>query len=400
MSWLNRVKKRKLEIEDATVKNESAKNVEITQEEVDEAKLSSILDEANKSARRGPLRLEITELNLFYPPFNGRICSAYELSNSRMAFTESTKNGRFATVKYRNRAGRGDASTMIAENKSGYRIIASCAYAEENKKDTSLIMMSGKKFIVVDTNTGTQSQLQTFVGIERERALEIHKMVSPDLSFPDKNQNSSRVAALCSSGTIYIIDGIAKACEVILRLNSDVTCGAFHPILPYFIAGDDKGTIYAWDLISGKCLSKIKTTLVKLSSIAVSGTSYVAVGSPSGFVHLFRLDSNGVFQSNDPLKELKSIRFETDLLSFHPYSHYLVIGSTYANNQIKILRLKDMSVVANFPQQSGARGTKQFNLINNIQWGVGSGETGESNLIISEVNGRTLVYSLGDAIIE
>jgi len=398
MSWLNRVKKRKLDLEDALAKKGEENDTKITQEEIEERKLSAILEETNKSAVNGPLRLDITELNLLYPPFNGRLHNAFELSHNKIAFVDSTKGGTFGTLKYRNRAGRGEASTAISDGKSGYKVIASCAYAEESKKAFSLLLLCGKKFVVVDTDTGDQSQLQTLVGIDREKVMDIHKMISPDLTSPEKNPNSSRVAALCSSGTIHIIDGISKTVEVILRLNSDVTCGAFHPLLPYFIAGDDKGTLYVWDLVSGKCLSKLRTTLIKLSSIAVSGSSYVAVGSPSGFVHLFRLGSNGVFQTNEPLKELKNLRFETDILSFHPYSHYLVIGSTYANNQIKILRLKDLAVVANFPQQSAGSGRKQFNLINNVLWGAGSGDTGGANLIISEVNGRTLVYSLGDVV--
>lgn len=218
--------------------------------------------------------------------------------------------------------------------------------------DHNEILISGKRsfYYTYDLVGGVVKRIPGILGRSGEKNLESFE-ISPNGSF---------IAFMCKGGFISILDYKTKQNIGLLKQNESVKCAAFTNDNLLYTSGAE-GNVYIWDLrkmggfsptgiLNSSCIKRHHDhgSLGSQSIAVMSNGSRYAVGSTSGVVNVY--DENlSVDGDPTPLKAVMNLTTSIDNVSFSHDGELLAFSSRRKKDSIKILHMKTLQVVKNWP---------------------------------------------------
>lgn len=251
----------------------------------------------------------------------------------------------------------------------------------------SVLFLAGIRSVgILDVPSGAVTMLRSFSAARRFQRF-----------FQICPGPSGQFAATADNGHILCCDVRMQAVASTFKMNAE---GHSLTYLSnddnQLFTGDSEGTVYNWDLRTCQCVRTFRDEgsqrVTALASISSSFTSsYLAVGSSTGYVNIYDISrSQGTAsqdmtkqteptsffdlhesdhpagpwpsaepateapETKDPLSLVKSLGHLTTSvtsLAFHPSSNLLVMASKFSREGVKLVHLPSFTVFSNFPRQ-------------------------------------------------
>jgi len=220
-------------------------------------------------------------------------------------------------------------------------------YAEFSADGSEVLVSGRRKFFYVYNLAGASvSKVQGVLGSS-------DKFLGAMIPSPD----SSFIASLGTCGHVGLLSGKSKQWIGELKMNCDVTCGVFGTDgLSLYTAGKSS-LIYHWDLRMRRCVKKIVDEgSLHISSLALSSTNILAVGSQTGVVNTYDVNTF----SSLPIDDFADIRPATrkavmnlttgiSLLTYNGDGQMLLMASQAKKDALRILHTNSSNVFPNWP---------------------------------------------------
>lgn len=153
-------------------------------------------------------------------------------------------------------------------------------------------------------------------------------------------------------GQIHVFSGRSKEWMYTVKMNGSVEGLAFTEDSTQLLSIGDLGKVYFWDLKTRKCSHTFMDDgCVSGTTIALSpDNSFVAVGSNTGVVNVYRRRDCVVSNAPKPVKTVLNLTTGITSLKFNTTSELLALASNYVHGAVKLFHLNERQVVPNFPE--------------------------------------------------
>ncbi|KAF0971669.1 hypothetical protein FDP41_009892 [Naegleria fowleri] len=220
-------------------------------------------------------------------------------------------------------------------------------------------------FLITDLDTGKTRRTQKLFsrrtrGDEKEGGkFLLHNAV-------DVSSDNKLIAIADDIGSILLISRKTLNIKHTFTANiSQVTCVAFsEDSKSLFVAGKG-GKLFVFDVESEKAKHIFSDHgSIHTTSIAVSpDMQYIATGSTSGAVNLYRWNDVFNSQSPKPLTTFMNLTTSVDMLRFTADSQLLMFASTEKSNAFRFAHLASLYVYSNFPGEMGMKKQYSYNCL-------------------------------------
>ncbi|XP_077475997.1 U3 small nucleolar RNA-associated protein 18 homolog [Stigmatopora argus] len=200
--------------------------------------------------------------------------------------------------------------------------------------------LKNKMFYVYDMIEGRVMPVQHVRGLQEARVKEF--CVCPEGG-----------ALMLTGSRGYLHKLTLKTKEVVssMKMNGEVVDVALSADGSKVFAHSEDGEVYVWDARSNRCLGKFPDDgCVAGTAIAASPDGrYLACGSRSGVVNLYRQEACLNSANPRPLKAFMNLVTPVTALAFNPSSEILAMASRHEDEAVKLVHLAGASVFSNFP---------------------------------------------------
>ncbi|XP_077590747.1 U3 small nucleolar RNA-associated protein 18 homolog [Stigmatopora nigra] len=160
-------------------------------------------------------------------------------------------------------------------------------------------------------------------------------------------------ALLLTGSRGYLHRLTLKTKEVVssMKINGEVVDVALSADGSKVFVHSEDGEVYVWDARSSRCLCKFfDDGCVAGTAIAASPDGhYLACGSRSGVVNLYRQEACLNSANPKPLKAFMNLVTPASALAFNPSSEILAMASRHEDEAVKLVHLASATVFSNFP---------------------------------------------------
>lgn len=159
------------------------------------------------------------------------------------------------------------------------------------------------------------------------------------------------IIVLGKDGYIILLSAKTKQWVANLKMNSGVVDVAFSPSSNQLWSLGFDGSVYQWNLDTKSCLH-VFTDNGSILGTAISispNEKLIAVGSSSGVVNLYDIDTVTASENPQPKKVIMNLTTSVSNILFHPGSDLLVISSKTLKDSLKIIHIPTLQVVKNWP---------------------------------------------------
>ena len=134
-----------------------------------------------------------------------------------------------------------------------------------------------------------------------------------------------------------------------VKMNAIVVDVAFTP--GYIWTLSLEGDVCVWDLETKLCKNRFKDEgCIKGSRISISPDyEFIAIGSSSGIVNLYKTDSVLANQDPKPEKSIMNLTTSITTIEFHPSSKMLAIASKDLKDSMRLFHIPSKRVIQNWP---------------------------------------------------
>ncbi|KAG2375093.1 hypothetical protein C9374_010097 [Naegleria lovaniensis] len=220
-------------------------------------------------------------------------------------------------------------------------------------------------FLITDLDTGKTRRTQKLFsrrtrGDEKEGGkFLLHNAV-------DVSSDNKLIAIADDIGSILLISRKTLNIKHIFTANiSQVTCVNFSEDCKSLFVTGKGGKVFVFDVESEK-VKHIFTDhgSIHTNFIAVSpDMQYIATGSTSGAVNLYRWNDVFNSQSPKPLTTFMNLTTSVDMLRFTADSQLLMFASTEKSNAFRFAHLASLYVYSNFPGEMGMKKQYSYNCL-------------------------------------
>jgi U3 small nucleolar RNA-associated protein 18 len=161
------------------------------------------------------------------------------------------------------------------------------------------------------------------------------------------------IAFMQGTGVTSLVSRKTKHWIADLKMNGSVAAATFSRDGTSLYSIGSEGAVYIWDVRMNRCRHRFQDEgCIHGSSIALSEDGqWLATGSNSGVVNVYRTADAQASTSPKPQKSIMNLTTQIDNLSFHPEGQILLASSRAKKDQLRAIHLPSMSVFANFPDQ-------------------------------------------------
>lgn len=155
--------------------------------------------------------------------------------------------------------------------------------------------------------------------------------------------SKSYIAFIGKEGCLLILSSLSKRLLKVLKMNGqcrDVQFSKHHLVS----IGTD-GYIYFWDLKTFLCVKKLKDADGGLITKVAFSKSFLVSGNESGFVHIYKNNSE------KPFKSLSNLTTKTTDLKLNN-DNILVISSKFKKDSLRLVHLPTGRIFSNWPHYS------------------------------------------------
>jgi U3 small nucleolar RNA-associated protein 18 len=137
---------------------------------------------------------------------------------------------------------------------------------------------------------------------------------------------------LCAKSKQWIgnlkMNGLLKSAHFSADLNTLYSCGT-------------DGEVYVWDVAQQKCIHRfIDSGAVRSTTVAVSANDrYIAVGSDSGVVNVYKQDGLFSTRQPEPAKAIMNLTTSVNLARFNHDTQLLGVSSGVLENHFRLVNL-------------------------------------------------------------
>ena len=211
--------------------------------------------------------------------------------------------------------------------------------------DGKEIIVSGKRqyFYVFDLEKASIEKVHGLHG-RREKSYE-NFAVSPCNKF---------IAFVGQAGSILVVCRKSKQLLHVLKMNSFVRSLEFSHDGAFLFSNGGDDRIYKWNMKNFTCDSVfhddgcIKGTALAISQASKKSSSYLAAGSESGVVNIYKLAESSEFKGV-PEKALMNLTTFVDGIVFNPDNQVMAMYSRTLKNSLRLVHLPTMRVFSNWP---------------------------------------------------
>lgn len=165
---------------------------------------------------------------------------------------------------------------------------------------------------------------------------------------------SKMYAVLGEGGSILLCDLASKQRVRTLRMGAEGAAAAFSPSNGVLFSADTEGSIYEWDVGTGRCKQRAKDPWATgITCLALSRTTTyaprpcLAVGTTSGNIDLF--DLAGPKLPKEPTSSVGNLTTSISKLQFHRSGEVLVAASQQKKDALRLIHSGTARVFPNWP---------------------------------------------------
>lgn len=197
-----------------------------------------------------------------------------------------------------------------------------------------------KMFYVYDMMGGKIIPVYSVRGLEEKIVKNFE--VSPEGSF---------LLISGKMGYLHLLRMKTKELIASMKINGCITGAVFSPDGSKIYCHSDEGEVYIWDVKSRLCLNRFTDEgCLYGTSIAVSKNGqYVACGSSSGVVNVYTHDDCLHETNPKPVKAVMNLVTAATSLCFNSTTEILAVGSSAADDAVKLVHIPSFTVFSNFP---------------------------------------------------
>ncbi|XP_043940869.1 U3 small nucleolar RNA-associated protein 18 homolog [Protopterus annectens] len=197
-----------------------------------------------------------------------------------------------------------------------------------------------KMFYVYDMMGGKIIPVYSVRGLE-ERIVKNFD-VSPEGSF---------LLIMGKMGYLHLLRMKTKELIASMKINGHVTGAVFSPDGSKIYSHSDEGEVYIWDVKSRRCLNRFtdEGCLCGTSITVSKNGQYVACGSSSGVVNVYTHDDCLRETNPKPVKAVMNLVTAATSLCFNSTTEVLSIGSSAADDAVRLVHIPSFTVFSNFP---------------------------------------------------
>ncbi|KAJ3157588.1 U3 snoRNP protein [Geranomyces michiganensis] len=243
--------------------------------------------------------------------------------------------------------------------------------------DGNEIVISGRRnfFYTYDVEKGVVNRISRIRGHDEENLSQ--SFVSPDNKYLVFAGRDGRIMVLSNATKQWIGD---------LKMNGTVKTVDFSADgrSLYSFGGD--GEVYNWDLGSRRCVHRFfDEGCVNATALAISGGSgYIATGSESGVVNLYKQATALASSNPAPEKAIYNLTTSISRLRFNHDAQILAMASRDKKDSLRLLHVPTRRVFKNWPTAQTPLG-----YVNSLDFSPGGGFLAAGN-----DKGKVLLYRL------
>ncbi|CAH8510478.1 unnamed protein product [Heterobilharzia americana] len=271
----------------------------------------------------------------------------------------------------------GSESTLLRDRVYEDFSISSAKFTAHGDK----VIFTGNvgSFRIYNLETGSESRARRFIGAPFG---EIINKCSISSAHPN-------LAALGTNGsTVYLVDLRSLEKISVIQGSGLINSVCFTQDGTFLNTYGDEGSVYVFDLRSNKprvvhrWFDQASTNGLSIASSPNS--QWIACGSDSGYVNLYKWTSTMSTDNPQPEKVIGNLVTGADSLCFHPSNEILCLASSQRADAVRLYHLNEGLIFENFPVRVGT-----------LQKPTSIGfSPGGRYLCIGQCNGRAALYSL------
>ncbi|CAH8841553.1 unnamed protein product [Trichobilharzia szidati] len=204
-------------------------------------------------------------------------------------------------------------------------------------------------FRMYNLETGSESRARRFIGMPYD---EVINKCAVSLASPN-------FAALGTNGsTVYLADLRSLEKVAFMRGSGMINSLCFAQEGTFLHTYGAEGSVYVFDLRSNKAriihhwFDQASTN--GLSIAASPNSQWIACGSDSGYVNVYKWNSTMNTHNPEPEKAIDNLVTGVDSLCFHPSNEMLCLASSQRPDAIRLYHVNEGLIFENFPVRVGA----------------------------------------------
>ncbi|CAD8166705.1 unnamed protein product [Paramecium pentaurelia] len=219
-----------------------------------------------------------------------------------------------------------------------------CKLQFMNENNNIIVASPFKTYLIeVDINTQKYKRIQsTLFAKHFNQSGKYNRQIEFAISEDDKY-----IALFNESGYIHILSGDSKI--LLNEFKQNEACKAVTFADEFLISAGQGGKIYQWSLQK----QQIYNVFHNPGGFEVNCLDFkqdlLAVGSRTGIVNIFKLNSSTKQFNKEPIKEIQNLTTSVNEVQFNKFCEILCISSKWKDSAIKLVHVDTFTVFENWP---------------------------------------------------
>lgn len=228
-------------------------------------------------------------------------------------------------------------------------------YSVAAAPDCKEILIVGKQRHYYVLNTADRSVMRCdLAGFFASRMNRSHTIGSIPIKNCLYSRDNRYIAFIFSSSSLVLVHRGTKQIYTQLKVSDTVRSACFCPTGDYIYVLSVRGNVFKFELSSRTCVYKFADQgCLKARSIDVDTSGrFIAIGSSSGVVSIYREDLCSKTPSVELIKSVMNLTTSADIVKFNPFGQILAVASNAKKDSLKLINMSSLRVFPNWPTSS------------------------------------------------